>query len=175
MCNLKKSKSNELTKKEEKNEDFNKSSIDDIESKNKKIFQTVYKKYFINYNLYKKFLNPETSEPIDYTFITPIICGYIGMFDFEIDKKKLQFILITRRSQNYAGTRYNTRGINDDGNVANFCESEQILIYNNTIICSFCQLRGSVPIFFEQIGIAATTDITRNKHLTIDAFTKHLQ
>ena len=42
-------------------------------------------------------------------------------------------------------------------------------------MCSFCQLRGSVPIFFEQIGITATTDITRDKHLTIDAFTKHLQ
>ena len=177
IYNLKKTNSGGLTKDKENDGDgdSNKTSINNIESKNKKIYKTTYKKYFFNYNLYQKFLNPETSEPIDYTFITPIICGYIGMFYYEIDKKKLQFVLITRRSQNYAGTRYNTRGINDDGNVANFCESEQILIYDNKIMCSFCQLRGSVPIFFEQIGITATTDITRDKHLTIDAFTKHLQ
>ena len=36
-------------------------------------------------------------------------------------------------------------------------------------------MRGSVPVFFEQIGIAANTDITRNKELTIQAFSKHLQ
>ena len=166
LYNIKKKENLELCKSE---------SIDYLDSKIKNIYKTIYKKYFFNYNLYKRFINPETSEPKDYTFITPIICGYIGMYDYEIDKKKLQFILITRRSQNFAGTRYNTRGINDDGNVANFCESEQILIYNNNIMCSFCQLRGSVPIFFEQIGLTATTDITRNNYLTIDAFTKHLQ
>ena len=174
IYNLTKGKKNN-TKKENDIEIINNETISDFSSKIKNIYKTTYKKYFFNYNLYKKFINPETSEPIDFTFVTPIICGFIKMFDYEIDKKKLQFILITRRSQNYAGTRYNTRGINDDGNVGNFCESEQILIYDNTIMCSFCQLRGSVPIFFEQIGITASTDITRNKNLTIDAFTKHLQ
>ena len=157
------------------NENENKNNQANLELKIKQIYKTIYKKYFFNYNLYNKLRDSETSEPIDYTFITPIICGYVGMFDYEINNKKFQYILITRRSQNYAGTRYNTRGINDDGNVANFCESEQILIYNNSILCSFCQLRGSVPVFFEQIGFTATTDITRNKNLTIDAFTRHLE
>ena len=174
LYNLKKNKNKDL-KKEDDIGIRNNENINNLSSKVKQIYKTTYKKYFFNYNLYKKFINPETSEPIDYTFIVPIICGYINMFEYEIEQKKLQFVLITRRSQNYAGTRYNTRGINDDGNVANFCESEQILIYNNNLMCSFCQLRGSVPIFFEQIGITAATDITRNKNLTIDAFTKHLQ
>ena len=157
------------------NEDTNdNSNLNMLEKKMKNIFKNTYKKYFFNYNLYKKLINQETSEPIDYTFITPIICGYIDMFNYEINKKKIQYILITRRSQNYAGTRYNTRGINDDGNVANFCETEQIVIKDN-IMCSFCQLRGSVPIFFEQLGLTAYTDITRDKHLTIDAFSKHLE
>ena len=145
-----------------------------IEDKNKRIFMTSYKKYFFNYNLYKRFINNETKEPIDYTFITPIICGYIGMFDYSINNKQIQFILITRRSQNFAGTRYNTRGINDDGNVANFCESEQILIDGNTL-CSFGQLRGSAPVFFDQVGLTAYTDITRNHELTKNPFSKHLQ
>jgi len=173
LYNLKKKKSGE-TLKNENNEEMEKGN-NNLELKIKKIYKTIYKKYFFNYNLYEKLRYSDTSQPIDYTFITPIICGYVGIFDYELDKKKFQFILITRRSQNYAGTRYNTRGINDDGNVANFCESEQILIYENIILCSFCQLRGSVPIFFEQIGLTATTDITRNKNLTIDAFTRHLE
>ena len=178
LTNSQQNQSKILLKKAKENNNSNNENINSFDSKIKKIYQTTCKKYFFNYNLYKIFLNPETSEPFDYTFITPIICGYIGMCDYSINNnnnKKIEFILITRRSQNYAGTRYNTRGINDDGNVANFCESEQILIYDNNIMCSFCQLRGSVPVFFEQIGITATTDITRNKSLTIDAFTKHLQ
>ncbi len=146
----------------------------DFEYKIRRIFLTCNKKYFFNYNLYKDFIDDLTSEPIDYTFIVPIICGYIGIYNFIISNKHIKFVLISRRSQNYAGTRYNTRGINDDGNVANFCESEHIVIYGN-IMCSFCQLRGSAPVFFEQLGLRAHTGITRNKDLTIQAFSKHLQ
>jgi hypothetical protein len=32
-----------------------------------------------------------------------------------------------------AGTRYNARGLDDDGNVANYVESEQIFCYKNQI------------------------------------------
>ena len=149
-------------------------NLDNFEDKIKRIYMTSYKKYFYNYNLYKRFMNNDTKEPIDYTFITPIICGYVGMFDYQINNKEVQIILITRRSQNFAGTRYNTRGINDDGNVANYCESEQILISGDSM-CSFSQLRGSAPVFFDQIGLTAYTDITRNKDLTKQAFSKHLQ
>ena len=146
---------------------------ENVEQNLKKIYLTSYEKYFFNKNLYKKFINPNTKEPIDYCFIMPIICGYIGIFSYEFEGSQLDFILISRRSQNHCGTRYNTRGINDDGHVANYCESEQIVIYKNNLL-SFSQLRGSVPVFFQQIGIRAATDITRNRNLTIEAFSKHL-
>ena len=146
---------------------------DNIEHNLKRIYLTSYEKYFFNKNLYKRFLTQVTKEPIDYCFIMPIICGYIGIFSYELDGSQLDFILISRRSQNHCGTRYNTRGINDDGHVANYCESEQIVIYKNNLL-SFSQLRGSVPVFFQQIGIRAATDITRNRNLTIEAFSKHL-
>jgi hypothetical protein len=89
-------------------------NMNNLEQKMKHIFITSCKKYFYNFNLFKRFINYETKQPIDYLFITPIICGYIGMFDYNINNQQIQFILITRRSQNFAGTRYNTRGINDD-------------------------------------------------------------
>ena len=152
------------------NNDFGNNNI---ELKLKKIYVTSNKKYFFNYKLYKNFINKETNEPIDYNFIVPIICGYVGMFYFMLNGKFFQFILISRRSQNFAGTRYNTRGINDEGNVANYCETEHILTFGD-IICSFSQLRGSAPVFFDQIGLKAYTDITRSKELSIQAFSKHL-
>ena len=122
------------------------------EQKLKYIYKTINHKYFFNYNLYKRFINKETKKPFDFTYIftIPIICGYVGMYNHVINSSQIQFILITRRSQNYAGTRYNTRGIDDNGNVANYCESEQILIAGDNLY-SFCQLRGSAPVFFEQL------------------------
>ena len=147
-----------------------------IPDKLKYIYQTINKKYFFNFNLYTRFINKTTKKPYDFTynFIIPIICGYVGMFNYTINENQIQLILISRRSQNYAGTRYNTRGIDDNGNVANFCETEQILIAGDKLF-SFCQIRGSVPVFFEQLGITAYTDITRGKHFSKEAFKKHLE
>ena len=56
--------------------------------------------------------------------------------------------LISRRSHLKSGTRYNARGIDDNGNVGNFCETEQILQVDNIVI-SYVMIRGSVPIFWE--------------------------
>ena len=43
------------------------------------------------------------------------------------------------------GTRYNIRGLDDQGEAANFCETEQIIIFNGEVasyvqvmICKFC-------------------------------------
>ena len=48
--------------------------------------------------------------------------------------------------------RFNVRGTNDDGSVANFVETEQILSTESDI-SSFLQTRGSVPLFWEQPGV----------------------
>ena len=37
--------------------------------------------------------------------------------------KKVEYFLITRRSWKKGGTRYNSRGLNIKGQVANFCET----------------------------------------------------
>ena len=50
--------------------------------------------------------------------------GFVGNFNVYIDGKKLDFYLLSRRSSRRAGTRYNSRGIDDDGNVSNFVETE---------------------------------------------------
>ena len=72
---------------------------------------------------------------------------------------KLQLYLISRRSRFRAGTRYFRRGIDHDGHVANFNETEQIATVPtqgdpNTAATtlSFVQIRGSVPIFCSEIN-----------------------
>jgi len=42
----------------------------------------------------------------------------------ENSNKKVSLILIARRSRYMAGPRYLKRGINEEGNVANFVETE---------------------------------------------------
>ncbi|XP_038641528.1 phosphatidylinositide phosphatase SAC2-like isoform X2 [Scyliorhinus canicula] len=60
-------------------------------------------------------------------------------------------ILISRRSRFRGGMRYKRRGVDSEGNVANYVETEQ-LIYRGDNILSFVQLRGSVPVFWSQQG-----------------------
>jgi len=48
-----------------------------------------------------------------------------------------------------AGARFISRGIDDNSNVANFVESELIITYEQHLY-SFLQIRGSIPLFWEQ-------------------------
>ena len=50
-----------------------------------------------------------------------------------------------------AGTRFNARGIDEEGNTANFVESEMIVECRSmNIVFSHVQIRGSIPIFWTQ-------------------------
>ncbi len=48
--------------------------------------------------------------------------------------------------------RFQVRGVDDAGHVANFAETEQV-IYLGEEVTSFVQIRGSVPLFWEQPGV----------------------
>ncbi|CAK76155.1 unnamed protein product (macronuclear) [Paramecium tetraurelia] len=125
-------------------------------------------RFLWNLNLIKNHLK----QQIDRKWLTTIIQGFINYFYLYINGKKLDFYLMSRRSSQRAGTRYNARGIDDDGNVANFVETEQIIYYNNHC-CSHLQVRGSVPIFWSQRGWLIETKIMRSAELTKRAFKKH--
>ncbi|KAI0750962.1 inositol polyphosphate phosphatase [Daedaleopsis nitida] len=60
--------------------------------------------------------------------------------------------LISRLGWKRAGTRFNTRGVDDDGNCANFVETETIFSTDQHCY-SYVQIRGSVPLFWEQQGL----------------------
>lgn len=50
-----------------------------------------------------------------------------------------------------AGTRYKRRGVDVDGNVANYVETE-MLIQCGIHVVSYVLVRGSVPIYWTQPG-----------------------
>ncbi|XP_067943506.1 synaptojanin-1-like [Watersipora subatra] len=80
------------------------------------------------------------------------MCGGIEIRTVYSGAKQAKACLISRHSCERAGTRYNTRGINDDGQAANFVETEQVIVVDE-VISSFVQIRGSVPLFWEQPGL----------------------
>lgn len=83
--------------------------------------------------------------------------------------------LISRLSWKRAGTRFNTRGVDDDGNVANFVETET-LFSNGNVTFAYDQVRGSVPLFWEQQGLQAFNakiQITRSRGASQPAFDRH--
>ncbi|KAL9639883.1 MAG: hypothetical protein Q9164_000631 [Protoblastenia rupestris] len=87
--------------------------------------------------------------------------------------------LISRLSCRRAGTRFNSRGIDDDGNVANFVETETIFWHPSGFCFSYAQIRGSVPLFWEQAtGLLPgqqKIQITRSVEATQPAFDKHFE
>ena len=87
--------------------------------------------------------------------------------------------LISRLSCRRAGTRFNARGIDDDGNVANFVETETLFWFASGLCFSYAQIRGSVPIFWEQAaGLLPNQQkiqITRSPEATQPAFDKHFE
>lgn len=111
-------------------------------------------------------------------FILPVIFGMMRITNSQVKSTPLTFILITRRSRHRAGTRYLTRGIDEQGHVANFNETEQIVIVNDGVgglggfaggegmqngkigrnnsndlqIMSYVQTRGSVPVYWAEVN-----------------------
>lgn len=96
------------------------------------------------------------------TVVKPVIAGFIGVFE----KPKYTFCLISRRCSVRAGTRLWMRGADADGNVANYVESEQIVIGEKATF-SYVQVRGSVPLVWTQ-----TPDLSRLPPLALDEETK---
>ncbi|RPB23973.1 hypothetical protein L211DRAFT_857336 [Terfezia boudieri ATCC MYA-4762] len=108
------------------------------------------------------------------SFILPVFFGFLAITTTRIKNTPMIFILITRKSRHRAGTRYFARGVDENGSVANFNETEQILIIGDAggglggydpesipsasglkeqvQVVSYIQTRGSVPAFWAEVS-----------------------
>lgn len=90
-------------------------------------------------------LNVNLSE-----YILPVMQGFVEISQSKINNKTFTWGLITRRSRHRPGTRYFSRGIDENGHVSNFVETEQFVIYEDSQL-SYVQTRGSIPVYWAQI------------------------
>ncbi|NXG25367.1 SYNJ1 protein, partial [Grallaria varia] len=106
-----------------------------------------------------------------------LMCGGVEVRTIYAAHKQAKACLISRLSCERAGTRFNVRGTNDDGHVANFVETEQV-IYLDDSVSSFIQIRGSVPLFWEQPGLQVGSHrvrMSRGFEANAPAFDRHFQ
>ncbi|KAK3720124.1 Phosphoinositide phosphatase sac1 [Vermiconidia calcicola] len=110
-------------------------------------------------------------------YILPVMFGMMSITNTSIMGNAMTFVLMTRRSRHRAGTRYLSRGIDEEGHVSNFNETEQSIILNDnassgltsyagdqgfangkpvggqeTQVLSYVQTRGSVPVFWAEVN-----------------------
>ncbi|KAL3451334.1 SacI homology domain-containing protein [Aspergillus insuetus] len=139
--------------------------------------------------VFRSHLSPHDKQLLDSSqILTCVIRGFCGTLTIPASVSILSSVrtnmpsmltLISRLSSRRAGTRFNARGIDDDGNVANFVETETILWVPPGIAFSYVQVRGSVPIFWEQatgfLPGQQKIDVTRSIEATQHAFDKHIE
>jgi len=110
-------------------------------------------------------------------FCLPIMHGMIKIVSCFVRGRTFDLMLISRRSNKRAGTRYNVRGVNENGDVANFVETEQIVFYHHNI-CSIVQTRGSIPLIWNQfanIKYKPPIGLSNEWSLMQNYFNRHIQ
>ncbi|KAM4609589.1 LOW QUALITY PROTEIN: synaptojanin-1-like, partial [Discoglossus pictus] len=106
-----------------------------------------------------------------------LMCGGVEIRTIYAAHKQAKACIFSRLSCERAGTRFNVRGTNDNGQVANFVETEQV-IYLDDCVSSFIQIRGSVPLFWEQPGLQVGSHrvrMSRGFEANAPAFDRHFQ
>ncbi|KAK7060444.1 Inositol-1,4,5-trisphosphate 5-phosphatase 1 [Paramarasmius palmivorus] len=143
----------------------------------------VWNEYIVRCLLdFRERLDPHEREELDQCqFIILAIQGYVGVFSMALPAPPTNgkpinatLALLSRLGWKRAGTRFNTRGVDDDGNCANFVETETVFSTDQHCV-SYVQVRGSVPLFWEQQGIQTfgqRIQITR-PHASQPAFERH--
>ncbi|KAI2471321.1 putative SAC1 protein [Annulohypoxylon bovei var. microspora] len=110
-------------------------------------------------------------------YILPLIWGTLEIRPTTFKNTQLTIVLITRKGRFRAGTRYFTRGLDEEGHAANYNETEQVVVLNDTgrglggyagssdmqsgkhgsegaemQVLSYVQTRGSIPVYWAEIN-----------------------
>ncbi|KAF8346534.1 SacI homology domain-containing protein [Amanita rubescens] len=119
---------------------------------------------------FEKYAQKHGRLPLKPHWLLPLVHGHVDQAKLTVLGRVVFIALIARRSRHFAGARYLTRGVNDEGNVANEVETEQIVSEALTTpfffpgpgsgdqqdrkpsprYTSYVQYRGSIPIYWTQ-------------------------
>ena len=117
-------------------------------------------------------------QPAVDPYILPVMYGTLEIRPTTVKGTPLTLALITRKSRFRAGTRYFTRGLDENGNASNYNETEQVVILNDSNsrmggfagtgdmqsgklggsegremqVMSYVQTRGSIPVYWAEVN-----------------------
>ncbi|VEU22516.1 DEKNAAC103695 [Brettanomyces naardenensis] len=120
-------------------------------------------------------LDDEPKQALDSNrFLTTVIRGFAESVKTTVGGKNARLTIVSKQSWKRTGTRFNVRGIDDDGNVANFVETECIL-NDGLHAFAYTQIRGSIPLFWEQDTalVSPKVQVTRSFDASQPVFEKH--
>jgi hypothetical protein len=104
-------------------------------------------KYAFNDNLLDEFQREEYAA-----FKVPCIFGYVFISSPNINRAKIDFALVSRKDCTRPGRRFITRGLDREGNAANFVETEHIFVQydqnQRMKVGAYVQIRGSIPLLW---------------------------
>ncbi|KAM6265632.1 phosphatidylinositide phosphatase SAC2 [Porphyrio hochstetteri] len=169
------------------------------EKTNLPLWRKVDDRFFWNKHMIEDLISSDNAE-VDF-WIIPIIQGFVQIEELVVnysessdeDKSSPEtppqestcvddihptflVALVSRRSRHRAGMRYKRRGVDKNGNVANYVETEQLIhVHNHTL--SFIQTRGSVPVFWSQVGYRYNPRprLDKSENETVSCFRAHFE
>ncbi|KAL0096044.1 SacI homology domain-containing protein [Phycomyces blakesleeanus] len=137
------------------------------------LYKQVEKRFWWNEHISRDLIKQKLDE-----WVLPVMQGAMQLEPCEVDGYPFDFVLVSRRSRERAGMRYQRRGINEHGEVANFVETEQIVLFEREGIqhvVSYIQTRGSIPVFWSQspYSLHPAPTLERTEAENDDAFKAH--
>ena len=64
-------------------------------------------------------------------WLIPVMQGHYSRFELTVGNRMVKYYLISRRSKYRSGTRFYSRGIDENSQCANYVETEQVIVIGN--------------------------------------------
>lgn len=115
-------------------------------------FENSEQSFFLNHAHAEKFLKGNINA---FAYISIFILGFVAQKEISnSDCKRLVMTIISRKETGRLGTRFYSRGIDRNGNVSNFVETETVIEVERNDesrrVFSHFQIRGSIPVYWTQ-------------------------
>lgn len=129
--------------------------------------------FFWNRDIVYELINKRADD-----WIVPFMSGHIEYeAKCQADEETFDLLFISRRSKFRQGCRFTKRGVDENGNVANYVETEQILIMRDRIT-SYVQIRGSIPLQWSSpvhMKYAPEVQISSNVAKSVECCERHVK
>jgi hypothetical protein len=133
-------------------------------------------------NLLRRMQEAGVSTKRTPALIQPLLLGFVEIFSFQCtdadgSTHPAQYALISRCSRFRAGTRFFRRGVDMNGFVANFVETESV-IQSGPYLTSYIQVRGSIPLWWRQpptLRYKPAIRLVADEKITRQAFDRHFE